>query len=218
MSDPQRIGILGSGEVGRSLAEGFARHGWSVVIGTRDPTTGDLATWADGIEGDVIAGTFAQAAQHGDVVVLAARGSAGEDVVALAGVDAFAGTLVLDAMNPLDMETPGGPGLLYGLNESLGERIQALLPDAQVVKCFNTVPNSRMIDPSFDESVPEMLIAGNDGDAKKRTEALLISLGWPGVIDVGDITAARWLEALVPLWARVGMALDTWGHVWKVVR
>ena len=221
----ERIGILGSGDVGRALGEGFARHGWDVVVGTRNPEK--LEDWlaevegtvgADGTDtGTVAVGSFAEAAAHGDVTVLAVRGEAAEEVLDLAEPENLAGTLVLDASNPLDFSV-SPPGLLYGGTDSLGERVQAKLPEAHVVKCFNTVPNARMVDPEFEQGTPPMLICGDDAAAKERTEGILVELGWPGALDVGDVTAARYLEALVPLWARVGGVLGTYEHVFGVVR
>lgn len=216
----ERIGVLGSGEVGRALGAGFARHGRDVVVGTRSPE--DLRDWlvevegSDETTGSVAVGSFAEAAEHGDVAVLAVRGEAAGDVIDLAGPETLAGTLVLDASNPLDFSV-SPPGLLYGGTDSLGERVQARLPDARVVKCFNTVSNTQMIDPEFD-ATPPMMICGDDEAAKERTEAILVELGWPGALDVGDITAARYLEALVPLWVRVGAALGTYEHAFAAVR
>lgn len=213
MSD-RRIGVLGSGDVGRALASGFARHGWDVLVGTRSPD--DFAEWA--AEAEVAVGSFAEAAGHGDVVVLAVLGTAAEDAVDLAGPDILAGKLLLDATNPLDVSGGMPPHLAFGGTDSIGERLQAKLPDTSVVKCFNTVSNSQMVDPEFAEGTPPMFVCGNDADAKARTEELLVELGWPGVMDVGDIESARYLEALVPLWVRVGSVLDTYGHAFKAVR
>lgn len=212
----RRIGVLGSGEVGRALGEGFAGRGWEVTVGTRSPEA--LTGWADDVEGPASVGTFAEAAAHGDVVVLAVLGSAAEDVLGLAGDGNLAEKVVLDTSNPLDFSEEGPPHLLYGGTTSLGERIQARLPDARVVKCFNTVPNAQMVDPAFESETPPMPICGDDGSAKAETEALLVELGWPGALDVGDIRSARYLEAVVPLWVRAGTALGTWDHVISVVR
>lgn len=217
----KRIGILGSGDVGRALGAGFARHGWNVVIGTRDPEK--LQDWlaevegADRTTGNVAVGSFADAAGHGDVAVLAVRGEAAEAVIDLAGPDRLSGTLLLDASNPLDFSV-SPPGLLYGGTDSLGERVQAMLPDTRVVKCFSTVSNTQMVDPAFEDETPPMLICGDDETAKARTGAILEELGWPGALDVGDVTAARYLEALVPLWVRVGARLGTYEHAFAVVR
>ncbi|WP_411967750.1 NADPH-dependent F420 reductase [Haloferax sp. YSSS75] len=212
--ETRRIGILGSGDVGQALGRGFARHGWDVKLGTRRPD--ELRTSMD--EGDgVSVGTFAEATTHGDVVVLAVRGDAAEAVVEMVGAANFAEKLVLDATNPLDFSS-GDVHLSFGGTDSLGERIQAKLPDASVVKCFNTVSNIQMIDPEFEAGTPPMFICGNDDEAKARTEEILVELGWPGAMDVGDITAARYLEALVPLWVRVGSNLRTWKHAFTAVQ
>lgn len=215
MSD-ERVGILGSGDVGQALGRGFARHGWDVMLGTRSPEK--LQEWLDETEGTVSVGSFAEATAHGDVVILATVGDAVEDVIDLAGAETFTGRLVLDATNPLDFSGGAPPHLLFGGTDSLGERIQAALPGAAVVKCFNTVSNAQMVDPDFEEGTPPMMICGNDADAKERTEAILVELGWPGALDVGDIESARYLEAMVPLWVRVGTVLDTWMHAFKAVQ
>ncbi len=211
-----RIGILGSGDVATALGRGFAGRGWDVELGTRTPAK--LEEWLAETGGTVSVGSVAEAAAHGDVVVLAVRGDAAEAVVGSAGPSNFAGTLVLDATNPLDFSGDGPPHLLFGGTDSLGERVQSRLPDAAVVKCFNTVSNVQMVDPEFDEETPPMMICGDDAAAKERTEAILVELGWPGALDVGGIESARYLEALVPLWVRIGLQLDTWEHAFDVVR
>ena len=215
MSDT-RIGVLGSGDVGKALGHGFAQHGWDVLLGTRSPE--DLRDWQDEIDETVAVGSFADAASYGDIAVLAVFGGAAEDVCDLAGPENFDRTLVLDTTNPLDFSTGMPPGLLFGGTDSLGERVQAKLSDAHVVKCFNTVSNAQMVDPEFEAETPRMWICGDDADAKERTEAILVELGWPGAHDVGGIDAARYLEALVPLWVRVGSELDTYKHAFTVVQ
>jgi predicted dinucleotide-binding enzyme len=218
MHGTKKIGILGSGDVGQALGRGFARHGYDVRVGSREPRSEKLQSRLKETPGQVSTGTFAEAAKHADVVILALHGAGTEAALDLAGPRNFAGKLVLDATNPLDFSSGMPPGLFVGTNDSLGERVQRKLPDAKVVKCFNTVSNVQMVDPKFAEGTPSMLICGNDAAAKKRAEAILREIGWPGVLDVGGIDGARWLEALVPLWVRAGAALDTWGHAFKVVR
>ncbi|MFC7006414.1 NADPH-dependent F420 reductase [Halalkalicoccus salilacus] len=151
----ERIGVLGSGDVGRALGRGFARHGWDVKLGTHSPER--LQDWlgeVEGAGGAVSVGSFAEAAAHGDMAVLAVLGEVA-DVLDLAGPENFAGTLVLDATNPLDFSGGAPPGLLFCGTDSLGERIQASLPDASVVKCFNTVSTAQMVDPSFEEGAAD---------------------------------------------------------------
>ncbi len=201
-----KVGILGSKDVGQALARGISKHGHAVMIGTRDAEK--LRLFAE--ETKVQVGSFADAARFGEVVILALNGQGAEAAIDLAGPASFEDKLVLDSTNPLDFSKGMPPGLFVGTTDSLGERIQRKLPRAKVVKCFNTVPNSVMIDPPFTEPVP-MIICGDDPEAKRRTEALLRSFGWPGVLDVGGIDGARWLEALVPLWVRAGAALDLFG-------
>ncbi|HUI38058.1 MAG TPA: NAD(P)-binding domain-containing protein, partial [Thermoplasmata archaeon] len=204
----RKVGILGSGDVGKRLGDGFARHGFEVMVGSRDPAK--LESWRKETQGKVSVGTFAETAAHGEIVILATHGEGTESAVELAGPPNFRGKLVLDATNPLDFSHGMPPGLFVGTTDSLGERVQRRLPDARVVKCFNTVGNARMIDPHFDEGTPPMIICGDDAGAKKETEAILRELGWPGALDAGGIEGARWLEALVPLWVRVGASLNTW--------
>lgn len=212
----QRVGILGSGDVAKTLGRGFAREDWAVHLGTRSPET--LEPWESETAGTVSVGSFYEAAAFGDVAVLAVRGAAVPDVLELAGADQFGDALVIDATNPLDFSGEGPPSLLYGGTDSLGERVQAALPDARVVKCFNTVSHVQMVDPVFDGEIPSMLICGDDDGAKTDTEEILVAFGWPGALDVGGIDAARYLEALVPLWVRIGAMFDTWAHAFTVAR
>ena len=215
MPAKEKVGILGSGDVGKQLGRGFAKHGYDVMLGSRDPTK--LDSWKKETSGKVSTGTFAQAANHGSIVIIATNGAGTEAAVDLAGAKNFAGKLVLDASNPLDFSHGMPPGLLFGTTDSLGERVQRKLADAKVVKCFNTVSNVRMIDPKFTAGTPPMLICGNDAAAKKKAEEVLRDLGWPGALDIGGIEGARWLEALVPLWVRAAQVLNTYEHAFKVV-
>jgi 8-hydroxy-5-deazaflavin:NADPH oxidoreductase len=216
MASAKRVGILGSGDVAKQLGRGFARHGFEVMLGTREPAK--LAAWKKEVGARASVGSFAEAAAHGPVVILATHGAGTESALDLAGAGAFAGKLVLDASNPLDMSHGMPPGLLLGTTDSLGERVQRKLPKAHVVKCFNTVSNTQMVDPKFSYPSPRMLICGNDAGAKQQTDALLRELGWAGTFDMGSIDAARWLEALVPLWVRAGLALNGWDHMFQPVR
>jgi hypothetical protein len=213
-----RIGILGSGDVGQALGRGFASRGYDVKIGSRTPDSDKLKAWLKQTAGKTSTGTFAEASNHGDILILAILGAAVENAIDLAGREKFAGKLVIDVTNALDFSKGSSPGLFVGMNDSLGERVQRKLPQAQVVKCFNTVPNAQMVNPNFGEDKPEMLICGNDTQAKQQVIDILKEFGWPGAIDIGGIEEARWLEALVPLWVRVGAALNTWKHAFKVVR
>jgi predicted dinucleotide-binding enzyme len=209
-----RVGILGSGMVGQALSRGFASRGHDVKIGSRNPQSDALRALLKETKGKVSTGKPSEAAAFGEIIVLATNGLGTEAAIDLAGRPNFDNKLVIDVTNPLD----GKGGVFVGTTDSLGERVQRKLPKAKVVKAFNTVPSSQMVSPRLPGGTPEMLICGNDADAKKRLVGVLKDFGWPGAIDVGGIEAARWLEAMVPLWVRVGQVLNTWDHVWKVER
>ena len=216
MATKGKVGILGSGSVGQQLGQGFAKHGFSVLVGSRDPAK--LHSWKLSTTGDIHVGSFEEAARFGEVLVLATSGAGTEEALDLAGPENFANKLVLDATNPLDFSRGMPPGLLVGTTDSLGERVQRRLPKAKVVKCFNSMSNTRMVDPQFGQGAPPMFICGNDEAAKQRATEIIREFGWPGTLDVGGIDAARWLEALVPLWVRVGQRLGTFDHAFSVVR
>jgi predicted dinucleotide-binding enzyme len=213
-----KVAILGSGDVGQALGRGFASRGYDVMLGSRTPGSDRLTAWAEAAGGkDRIAstGTFARAAAYGDLIVLATLGTATEEVIDLAGPSNFRGKVLIDVTNPLDFSKGMPPGLFVGMTDSLGERIQRKLPEAKVVKCFNSVNNRQMVDPTYKDV--EMMICGNDAAAKKEVTRILKEFGWKGAIDVGGIDGARWLEALVPLWVRAGAVLNTWDHVVKIL-
>jgi predicted dinucleotide-binding enzyme len=213
----RRVGILGSGEVGRRLAAGFARRGHDVMIGSRDPDKAELQEWLTDEGAGVKAGTFAAAAEHGELLVLAVLGNAAEASIADAGPEAFSGKVVIDAMNPLDFSDGFPPKLSIAGEDSLGERVQRALPDAKVVKAFNTIGNQYFVDPSFSEGQPTMLIAGNDEDAKRTVGDVLADFGWPEPVDIGDIEGSRELEAICIAWIRIGGMRGAWDHGFKLL-
>jgi NADPH-dependent F420 reductase len=213
-----RIGILGSGDVGRSLGSGFASKGHEVMIGTRNPDKAELKKWLKANNGKGSLGTFAEAAAAGEIVILATHGDATEAVLGQIGPQPFEGKVVIDATNALDFSHGMPPGLFVGTTDSLGERIQRDLPEAKVVKCFNIVNHSKMTNPKMREGLPDMLICGNDKAAKRQVAKLLEEFGWKDPIDVGDIAGARWLEAWVPLWVRIRNELGSPKVALKILR
>ena len=182
-----RIGVLGSGEVGRRLAAGFGSRGHDVMIGSRDPGQRELRDWLSGDGASVQAGTFAQAAVHGELLVLAVLGNVAEEVITAADPGNFGGKVVIDAMNPLDFSGGFPPRLSITGEDSLGERVQRAAPAAKVVKAFNTIGSPYFVDPSFSEGAPTMLIAGDDEGAKGTVGDLLADFGWSDVVDIGGM-------------------------------
>ena len=212
-----RVGVLGSGEVGRRLAAGFQSRGHAVMIGSRDPGKPELREWLSGDGAGVNAGTFEQAAVHGELLVLAVLGSAAQDAIAEAGLENFGGKVVIDAMNPLDFAGGFPPRLSITGEDSLGERVQRTLPEAKVVKAFNTIGNPYFVDPSFSEGQPTMLIAGNDESAKRTVTNVLNDFGWSDVVDIGGIESSRELEAICIAWVKIGGARGAWDHGFKLL-
>jgi predicted dinucleotide-binding enzyme len=212
-----RVGVLGSGEVGRRLAEGFRSRGHDVVIGTRDPRKAELREWLANAGAGVGVATFERAAAHGDLAVLALLGNAADEVISQVGAHNFSGKVVIDAMNPLDFSAGFPPRLSISGQDSLGEHVQRALPDARVVKAFNIIGNTYFVDPSFSEGKPTMLIAGNDADAKRTVTALLADFGWPDVVDIGGIEGSRELEAICIAWVKIGATRGAWDHGFKLL-
>jgi 8-hydroxy-5-deazaflavin:NADPH oxidoreductase len=211
------VGVLGSGEVGRRLAGAFRSRGHDVMIGSRDPAKPELREWLSGDGAGVEAGTFAQAAEHGELLVLAVLGNAAEEAIADAGRDNFSSKVVIDAMNPLDFSGGFPPKLSITGEDSLGERVQRALPDARVVKAFNTIGNPYFLDPKFSEGEPTMLIAGNDEGAKRTVGDVLADFGWSNTVDIGGIEGSRELEAICIVWVKIGGARGAWDHGFKLL-
>jgi len=212
-----RVGVLGSGEVGRCLAAGFSGRGHNVMIGSRDPDKPELRDWLSGDGAGIAAGTFAETAEHGELLVLAVLGDAAAEAIADAGPNNFSGKVVIDAMNPLDFSGGFPPKLSITGEDSLGERVQRALPDAKVVKAFNTIGNQYFVDPSFSEGQPTMLIAGDDEDAKRAVGDVLADFGWSDPVDIGGIQGSRELEAICIAWVKIGGSRGSWDHGFKLL-
>jgi predicted dinucleotide-binding enzyme len=212
-----RLGVLGTGEVGRRLAAGFRSRGHDVMIGSRDPSKPELSVWLSGDGAGIEAGTFAQAAEHGELLVLAVLGDAAEEAIADAGSDKFSGKVVIDAMNPLDFSAGFPPKLSITGEDSLGERVQRTLPTAKVVKAFNTIGNPYFVDPKFSDGEPTMLIAGDDEGAKRTVGDVLADFGWSDTVDIGGIEGSRELEAICIAWVKIGGKRGAWDHGFKLL-
>jgi len=213
----KKIGILGSGVVGKALAEGFLKHGYDVMLGTRDPAKGDVPAWVTKYVG-ARAGTFGETAVFGEIIVLAVKGSVIEEVIAQAGPDHLTGKTVIDTTNPLADEAPvdGIFTFTTGPNESLGEKVQMLLPNAHVVKAFNSVGSALMVNPEFEQGTPTMFLCGNNPDSRRLVSEVCVQFGWEP-FDCGGIAASRALEPLCRLWVLPGFLRNDWRHAFKML-
>jgi predicted dinucleotide-binding enzyme len=198
-----RIGILGSGAVGQALARGYQQHEHQVRIGTRKPDVEGLPT-----------GPSSEVAAWAELVVLAVSGAAAEEL-AREVADSVADKVLIDATNPLDSSS-GAPSLFVGHDDSLGERVQRAAPRSRVVKAYNIVGNTLMVDPELPAGPPTMLIGGDDDGAKAVVTGLLQDTGWE-VADLGGIAVSRYLEPLALAWVLYGMRSGTWEHAFRVL-
>jgi len=212
-----KIGILGSGSVGQTLAAGLLKQGHQVMLGSRTPEKPEVQHGLQGNPGGSV-GTFEQAARFGELLVLSTHGSAAENAISLAGPQNFSGKTVIDTTNPIAAAPPVGGILAFttGPNESLGERIQSVLPQAHVVKAFNSVGAGRMVNPTYKQGPPTMFICGDDAAAKQTVCGIIQQFGWEPY-DCGGIIAARALEPLCILWCLRGFQHNQWDHAFKLL-
>jgi predicted dinucleotide-binding enzyme len=213
----KRVGVIGSGTVGETLANGFLKHGYEVMRGSRDP--GKLSDWKQGAGAHAKAGTFKEAAAFGELVVFAVKGTAAEDALSLCGAENLSGKVVLDTTNPIADAAPIG-GVLTSFadpNLSLMEKLQKQAPAAKFVKAFSSVGAARMVNPEFKSGVPTMFICGNDKGAKNTAREVLSSFGWE-TADMGEAQSARAIEPLSMLWCILGFRENSWTHAFKLLK
>jgi len=211
-----RVAVLGSGVVGKTLADGFLQHGYEVMRGSRDP--GKLAAWKSGTGGRASIGTFAEAARFGEIVVLAVKGTAAEPVIDLCGAEVLAGKTVIDTTNPIADAPPVNGVLRFftSLDESLVERLQKRVPVAHFVKAFSSVGNALMVNPRLAGGPPTMFICGDDRGAKDQVKRILDQFGWE-TEDMGSVEAGRAIEPLCMLWCIPGLLQNRWTHAFKLL-
>ena len=210
-----KVGILGSGDVAKALASGLLKHGHQVMMGTR--TSAKLADWAK--QNRATVGGFAEAAQFGELVVLAVKGNVALDALRAAGAANLAGKPVIDAVNPIADAPPVNGVLKFftNLDESLMERLQREFPQARFVKAFNSIGHALMVNPQFPGGKPTMFICGNDDAAKQTVRGILDQFGWE-TADMGKVEAARAIEPLCMLWLIPGFLRNEWSHAFKLLR
>ena len=211
-----KVGVIGSGMVGESLANGFLKHGYEVMRGSRDVSK--LSAWKEKAGAKAQTGNFEDTARFGEVIVLAVKGNAAEEAVALCGAG-LDGKVVLDTTNPIAEGKPPTNGVVAfftGPNDSLLERLQKKAPKAKFVKAFSSVGSGLMVNPKL-PSKPSMFICGSDGGAKEQTRAILDTFGWE-TEDMGAVEAARAIEPLCILWCIPGFLKNDWMHAFKVLR
>jgi predicted dinucleotide-binding enzyme len=213
-----KIGIIGSGIVGRVLANAFLQEGYEVMLGSRNPAKDEVVKWkSENKKG--LTGNFKETAKFAELIVLATAGSAAVAAIKLAGKDYCTGKIIIDATNPIDATPPlnGVLNFFTGLGESLMGTLQNEFPDARFVKAFNSVGNAVMYKPNYNGQVPTMFICGNDAEAKKTVTNILSAFGWE-TEDMGTVTSAGVIESLCILWCIPGFLRNEWTHAFKLLK
>jgi hypothetical protein len=211
-----KVGVIGSGNVGQTLAAGFVKHGHGVMVGTREPAK--LVEWLKK-NPKVKVGSLSETAAFGEAIVLAVKGSIAGDALRAAGTKNLEGKLVMDACNPI-ADAPPVNGVLQFFttyNLSLMEQLQKEFPGAHFVKAFNSVGAPLMVNPEYKSGKPTMFICGNDDSAKATTAKILDEFGWE-TADMGKAEAARAIEPLCMLWCILGFSNNEWTHAFKLLR
>ncbi|HEX5063458.1 MAG TPA: NAD(P)-binding domain-containing protein [Kofleriaceae bacterium] len=212
----KKVAVLGSGQVGDALSNGFLAHGYAVMRATREPKK--LESWKTSAKGEAAIGSYDEAAKWADTIVLAVKGLIADQVLDQCGLANLAGKTIIDTTNPIGSEPPDNGVIRYftNANESLMERLQKKVPQANFVKAFNSVGNSLMVNPKLDTQ-PTMFICGNNAGAKQEVTELLTKFGWE-TADMGGVEGARPIESLCILWCIPGFIRKEWMHAFKLVK
>ena len=199
----KKIAILGTGMVGDALGTKLVSLGHKVKMGSRTADNEKAVAWT--LRNGELAsnGTFADAAAFGEIVFNCTSGHASLEALQLAGRENLQGKILIDVANPLDFSKGMPPSLFVCNTDSLGEAIQRQFTDVKVVKTLNTMNCMLMTNPGLLHDPGNVFICGNDAEAKAEVESLLRTFGWEKIIDLGDISAARGTEQMLPIWVRL---------------
>jgi predicted dinucleotide-binding enzyme len=201
-----KIAVLGTGMVGNALGTKLIQKGHEVTMGSRTANNEAAQKWAYAFGECAHTATFRDAAAFGELVISCTGGMHSMEALESVGVEPLRNKILIDVSNPLQQDKEGSMILGFCNTDSLGERIQKAFPFTRVVKALNTVNCEIMIEPSRVPGDHNLFICGNDNAAKEEvTKYLSVWFGWKAenIIDVGNITAARGTEMMMPLWMRL---------------
>jgi 8-hydroxy-5-deazaflavin:NADPH oxidoreductase len=214
-----KIGILGSGMVAQIIGPKLLEEGDEVMISSRDitkekrnfPSAKEWQIQQKNKGLNAHAGSFAEAAVFGDLVINCTSGAHSIEALTKAGKSNLRDKILLDLANPLDFSKGTPPSLTIANTNSLGEEIQKTFPDVKVVKTLNMINAEVMINPRGIDGEHDLFICGNDENAKSmiKNEILEKRFHWKNIIDLGDLSAARGMEAYLILWVRLMNKLGT---------
>lgn len=215
-----KIGILGTGMVGVTIGTKMLQLGHLVMMGSRSATNEKAAKWVRESGVNATQGTFADAAAYGEILFNCTNGAGSMEALKAAGANNMNGKIIVDISNPLDFSKGMPPSLISSLSNtnSLAEEIQKTFPGTKVVKTLNTVNCILMVNPSLVAGSHDMFICGNDEAAKATVTDILKSFGWTSIIDLGDLSGARTMEMLLPIWVRLMMKFKSPNFNFKIVK
>lgn len=213
-----KIAVLGTGEVGHTLATKLASLGHEVTMGSRTADNPAAKEWA--AANGASHGTFADATADAEIVVNATGGLVSLAALTAAGAENLRGKVVVDVSNGLDFSEGFPPRIVTPDGVSVAEQLQRAFPETRVVKTLNTMNNAVMVDPSRVPGHHNVFLSGDEDAAKAAVRELLGSFGWGDdqILDLGDLTSARGVEQLVGLWVRLYGVLGTGDFNFAIVR
>ncbi len=214
----KKIGILGTGTVGKTIGSALIKLGYEVKMGSRTADNASAKEFAE-VNGPTAShGTFAEAAQFSTILMNCTMGMASLQALELTGKENLKGKTLIDISNPLDFSKGMPPSLSVCNTDSLAEQIQRAYPDLNVVKTLNIVNCEIMVNPGKTGGAPTMFVCANNATSKNEAISLLTEFGWNDIIDLGDITNARGMEMLLPIWVRTYVATKNGYFGFKVIR
>jgi predicted dinucleotide-binding enzyme len=214
-----KIGILGTGNVGKTIGTKLVQLGHQVKMGSRTPNNEKAAEFVKTNGDQASQGTFADAAAVGEIIFNCTQGAITMDVIKMVE-GKLNGKILIDLSNPLDFSKGMPPVLIPSLSNttSLGEEIQKAFPAVKVVKTLNTMNCAIMVNAAAVAGEHDVFMSGNDVDAKNKVKEILNSFGWKSPIDLGDITSARGAEQLLPIWLRLYGVFKSANFNFKIVK
>jgi predicted dinucleotide-binding enzyme len=216
----KKIGVLGTGMVGKTIANKLLQLGYEVKMGSRTSNNEKALKWLRAAGPNAQIGTFEEVTIQSDILFNCTKGASVEEAIRLAGIENLKSKIVIDLSNPLDFSNGMPPTLIpqYANSWSMGEAIQQLCPETFVVKTLNMVNCEVMVNAALAGDNASMFVCGNDSESKLTVSKLLEEFGWNDIIDLGDIGASRGMEMLLPIWLRLWKATGTGHLAFKIVR
>lgn len=201
-----KIAMFGTGMVADTIGSKLIELGHNIMMGSRTSNNEKAKAFVSKFQGKASAGTYADAAEFGEIIFNCTAGAGSVEALKMAGEKNIKGKIIVDIANPLDFSKGMPPTLSIANTNSLGEEIQKTFPQTKVVKTLNTMWCGLMVNPAMiNEGDHSVFMSGNDTQAKEKVKEILKSFGWSekNILDLGDISKARGTEMYLPLWLNI---------------